>query len=256
MSEPIQPDPYSPAPDGTDLSPARLEAAWISTTVDTRTRLELGDTQSVRAFIEETDTNLRGFADGGYAPDSDELYGIYIDAVTRSAIPYGEPPMTVTQVREQLSYVGLSVPAFDADDVARRTGIMALTPATVARSLDTATTSSTPAAEAAQTEQRATAQPTEDAGVTIYTTPNCPGCMATKRALDKSGIDYNQIDLSQRPDLVQAFKAQGLARAPIVEADGERWSGYNPDKMKEHGLRGRPDQRGTNPSSRDSGHSR
>ena len=32
------------------------------------------------------------------------------------------------------------------------------------------------------------------------------------------------------------FKAQGHTQAPIVEAKGDRWSGFRPDKLQQHGL--------------------
>lgn len=77
----------------------------------------------------------------------------------------------------------------------------------------------------------------EDFEVTLYTNDNCQGCAATKRALDKAGVEYEEINLGERPDLVAAFKRQGLGQAPIVETrDGERWAGYNPSKLREHGL--------------------
>ena len=76
-----------------------------------------------------------------------------------------------------------------------------------------------------------------DAEVTIYSTPDCPGCYATKLALNKAGVQYDDVDLSERPDLVETFKAQGLLSAPIVETkDGDRWTGYRPDQLKKHAL--------------------
>ena len=33
--------------------------------------------------------------------------------------------------------------------------------------------------------------------VTVYTKPACAQCNATFRALDKAGIDYNKVDLSE-----------------------------------------------------------
>lgn len=96
-----------------------------------------------------------------------------------------------------------------------------------------------------------------DAEVTLYTTPECMGCAATKRALDKAGVEYDEIPLQDNPHLIQQFKKQGLAQAPIVETkDGERWAGYNPGKLREHGLDYRTRQQRSGESGRDSGHGR
>src|SRR5699024_6422148 len=100
-----------------------------------------------------------------------------------------------------------------------------------------------------------------DAEVTVYTTDGCPGCFATKRALDKAGVEYDEISLKEHPDLVAKFKRQlgkegQNVTAPIVETkDGDIWSGYNPSKLKEHGLDHRTRQR-RGKTNRDTGHGR
>lgn len=73
--------------------------------------------------------------------------------------------------------------------------------------------------------------------VTVYAQPNCMGCAATERALKKADVAYEKIDLSERPDLIEMFKGQGLTQAPVVTtSSGDAWSGYNPSKLREHGL--------------------
>lgn len=243
---------------------------------------------------------------------------VYHDAVARAAIPYGEPPITADEVREQLSNVGMSVPELDITSIRELTGIMPLHRAGVARQLDLdhapemssgledlaaarlsvrrAIASITEDSEAAQTHLTAansaltqavdTLRPDEahagvraaqesvqqasekvsavaetaadvDTEVTLYTTPECVGCAATKRALDKAGVEYEEIPLQEHPQLVQQFKQQGLAQAPIVETkDGERWAGYNPQKMREHGLDYRSRQQRSGEAGRDTGHER
>lgn len=70
-------------------------------------------------------------------------------------------------------------------------------------------------------------------GITVYTTPGCPGCQMTHRAFAKAGVDVTVIDLSTRPDLVEEFKSEGLTSAPILEgSDGARTSGFRPDRIR------------------------
>ncbi|WP_229115872.1 glutaredoxin family protein [Parenemella sanctibonifatiensis] len=370
-------------------------------------------------MIDELDTNLRDFAAGGYPPDSDELYGIYTDAITRAAIPYGQPPIGAEDVARQLNNVGLRVPTIDVDTLAARTGVTPLNPAHTANRIDgdfagawqqavgnsysqpvshgpvrdygfgtpaitvsigdardwdstfrvtlesdgstaltvsgddpvdlatisettglperevqeivtgamTALRSTLPSTEvesatepalmdlaaARMSVRRAIASITDDsevaqthlqsanralteavealrpdqvhpgvtaaqesvqqasekvaavtetaaktdAEVTLYTKSDCPGCFATKRALDKAGVEYDEVNLEEHPELLAQFKRQGMMQAPIVETkEGERWAGYNPAKLKEHGLDYRSrQQRGSSPDA-SQGHER
>lgn len=68
--------------------------------------------------------------------------------------------------------------------------------------------------------------------LTIYTTPDCPGCRLTKQMFDRAGVEYQAVDLATRPDLVARFRAEGLLSAPIVEHDGQRTAGFNPARVR------------------------
>lgn len=73
--------------------------------------------------------------------------------------------------------------------------------------------------------------------VTVYTQPACQPCKATKRWLDKRGIDYRTIDITQSPDDLAAIKYLGYLAAPVVivsTGDPEtdlHWSGFDPTSM-------------------------
>ena len=67
--------------------------------------------------------------------------------------------------------------------------------------------------------------------VTVYSTPNCVQCMTTKRHMDRLGIRYESVDLSERPDLLDEFRSKGYTTAPIVTTDVKIWSGYRHDKI-------------------------
>lgn len=101
-----------------------------------------------------------------------------------------------------------------------------------------------------------------DAEVTVYTLDNCPGCFATKLALDKAGVEYDEIPLAEHPELVNRFKKQlgkenSRITAPVVETkSGDLWAGYNPKKLREHGLDHRSRQQRTGETGRDTGHGR
>lgn len=68
--------------------------------------------------------------------------------------------------------------------------------------------------------------------ITVYTKPACVQCNATKRALDKAGVSYTVVDMSQDAEALEAVKAMGYLQAPVVTAGSRSWSGYRPDEIK------------------------
>jgi len=69
--------------------------------------------------------------------------------------------------------------------------------------------------------------------ITVYGKPDCVQCNATYRALGKYGLDYDFVDLSTDSEALESVKALGYQQAPVVVADGDHWSGFRPDKVKE-----------------------
>lgn len=69
--------------------------------------------------------------------------------------------------------------------------------------------------------------------VTVYTKPACVQCNATYRALDKRGIAYKVVDLSQDPQALEQVRAMGYMQAPVVVAGSEHWSGFRPDMIQQ-----------------------
>lgn len=67
--------------------------------------------------------------------------------------------------------------------------------------------------------------------VTVYTKPACVQCNATYRALDKKGIAYESVDISQDAEALERLKALGYMQAPVVVTDQDHWSGFRPDKI-------------------------
>jgi glutaredoxin-like protein NrdH len=69
--------------------------------------------------------------------------------------------------------------------------------------------------------------------IRLYSKPRCVQCTATKRWLDKRGIEYQTVDVSQSPDDLAAIKALGYMSAPVViisNGDPEtdiHWAGFD-----------------------------
>ena len=68
--------------------------------------------------------------------------------------------------------------------------------------------------------------------ITVYTKPACVQCNATYKALDKLGLTYEIVDITEVPDARDYVMALGYLQAPVVVAGGEHWSGFRPDRIK------------------------
>jgi len=67
--------------------------------------------------------------------------------------------------------------------------------------------------------------------VTVYTKPACVQCNATYRALDKKGIAYQSVDITEDPAALERLLSLGYQQAPVVITDADHWSGFRPDKI-------------------------
>lgn len=68
---------------------------------------------------------------------------------------------------------------------------------------------------------------------TVYVKPACVQCDMTKRFLDKNGIEYNTIDLTQDPAAMAMVIEMGFSSAPVVVTESDSWAGFQPDKLTE-----------------------
>jgi glutaredoxin-like protein NrdH len=78
--------------------------------------------------------------------------------------------------------------------------------------------------------------------ITVYTSPGCQPCKATKRWLDKRGVEYQTVDVSQSPADLEALKELGYNAAPVVivsNGDAEtdiHWQGLHVDNLTKYTL--------------------
>ena len=68
--------------------------------------------------------------------------------------------------------------------------------------------------------------------ITVYTKPACVQCDATLRALDKAGISYQKIDVTQNAEAREFMMSLGYLAMPVVYVSPtQHWSGYRPDAI-------------------------
>ena len=68
--------------------------------------------------------------------------------------------------------------------------------------------------------------------ITVYTKPACVQCNATFRALERQGIGYTAIDISEDQEAREYVLSLGYLQCPMVVAGGDHWSGFRPDRIK------------------------
>ncbi|MFJ2619718.1 glutaredoxin-like protein NrdH [Glutamicibacter sp. NPDC087344] len=67
--------------------------------------------------------------------------------------------------------------------------------------------------------------------VKVYTKPSCVQCNATYKALDKAGVEYEKVDISQDEEALEFVRGLGYLQAPVVVTAEEHWGGFRPDKI-------------------------
>ena len=65
----------------------------------------------------------------------------------------------------------------------------------------------------------------------VYTKDNCVQCDMTKRLMDKLGIEYDVVNISQNPEALDKLIELGYRAAPVVITENDSWAGFNPDKI-------------------------
>ncbi len=64
--------------------------------------------------------------------------------------------------------------------------------------------------------------------VVIYSKDPCPYCVRAKAFFDNKGIAYEEIDLTDKPEEIQAIKDKtGWRTVPIIMINGKLIGGYN-----------------------------
>ena len=69
--------------------------------------------------------------------------------------------------------------------------------------------------------------------VVLYSMNDCVQCKMTKRLLVSLGIEYQEINLDERPESREYVKKElGFMAAPVVVTDTDAWSGFRPGKIE------------------------
>ncbi|MDQ0995703.1 glutaredoxin-like protein NrdH [Phyllobacterium ifriqiyense] len=67
--------------------------------------------------------------------------------------------------------------------------------------------------------------------IVVYSKPACVQCTATTRALDRQGMEYDVIDISNDQDALELVQSLGYRQVPVVVAGEKHWAGFRPDMI-------------------------
>ena len=73
--------------------------------------------------------------------------------------------------------------------------------------------------------------------VTVYSKPDCVQCDRTKSRLERAGVPFTEVDVTQEPTALDYITRDlGYSAAPVVcvaqdNEDDRHWSGFRPDRL-------------------------
>jgi len=70
--------------------------------------------------------------------------------------------------------------------------------------------------------------------VKVFSLPTCPHCQRVKTYLEKNGIVYQSVDVSEdRQARAEMIEKSGQMGVPVIDIDGEILLGFNETRLKE-----------------------
>lgn len=68
--------------------------------------------------------------------------------------------------------------------------------------------------------------------ITVYSKPACPECLATKKYLDRKGLEYSVVDVTEDPGALEYVESLGYQSVPVVVAGDEHWSRFRLERIQ------------------------
>lgn len=70
-----------------------------------------------------------------------------------------------------------------------------------------------------------------DKMVKIYTKNDCVACRQTKKTMDKKGIPYEEVNVEDDIEELEALREEGWYQLPIVKTPTNMWSGFRLEEI-------------------------
>lgn len=65
----------------------------------------------------------------------------------------------------------------------------------------------------------------------IYSTKTCGMCIAAKNFMDKEGIPYEEVNLSENKEAMDELKEKGITSVPFIKIGDQEISGFKPAEI-------------------------
>jgi len=70
--------------------------------------------------------------------------------------------------------------------------------------------------------------------IKVYTTPTCAYCPAVKKLLEKEGVEYKEVDVSEDEEALEEMKEEtGQMGVPVTQIGDQFVIGFKKKKIKE-----------------------
>lgn len=69
--------------------------------------------------------------------------------------------------------------------------------------------------------------------ITIFSKNNCMQCQMAKKFLEKEELSFQEINIDEKPEHIEYVKSLGFSAAPVIQAGGVVFSGFQPAKLRE-----------------------
>lgn len=67
--------------------------------------------------------------------------------------------------------------------------------------------------------------------IIVYSKPACVQCTATTRELERKGLKFRVVDLTEDQDAYDKVIGLGYMQAPVVMVGDQHWAGFRPDRI-------------------------
>ena len=67
--------------------------------------------------------------------------------------------------------------------------------------------------------------------VIVYSKNDCMQCKMTKKYLNDRGIEFQEENTSEKPELIPKIKHMGYSGLPVVVTSETDWHGFRPDML-------------------------
>ena len=69
---------------------------------------------------------------------------------------------------------------------------------------------------------------------TVYSQDSCPGCRGTERHLERLGVPFTVVNVTQDAAAGEFVRSLGARSTPVVVLEsGVWWDGHRPDRLDE-----------------------